>query len=330
MASNRRLDCEEWWDAPIPGGRTAAYQAGRLLNIINWHFQHVLVLGRSPEHSEIVDSVLSNIGCVTQLIAARPCQCDAIHRVRLSWQDLLRSEEAVNLEQACANDDRSLGEHIYELIQSHVDPLIQWIEVDVTAEMTTEQRNLLNLGRCVDQGVRRSDLFCFFDGGTKDVVRDVTPTKHFPYSVAIATVQIWKSYTPGELPPDDGWATKLNSLLRLSRIPLSAPYSELQMSHHLPDRYTFHSVVTELDSCIRTHLAALDDAIPAEYLSRPMTLDQAARYHAGESVSNPTVYMNRQYSNGRIRRPVGTPQRLRFDIRDFPDHVQAQMQQASL
>ena len=59
---------EAWWDRQCPNPVVAAFQAGRLLNQLNWHCQLAVLISRA-EHRPAIEAVVTKLKTVSQEIA---------------------------------------------------------------------------------------------------------------------------------------------------------------------------------------------------------------------------------------------------------------------
>src|SRR5205823_5066022 len=84
---------ESWRDASVPNRLTAAYQVGRHLNELNWHFQHLLFFV-SRDHQQEADDILGRLLGLSYKFASDPSNSlnVAIRSIRDDSEGWLHSE----------------------------------------------------------------------------------------------------------------------------------------------------------------------------------------------------------------------------------------------
>jgi hypothetical protein len=258
---------ENWWDAPVPNRLTAAYQIGRYFNQLDWHLQHSLFFV-SPIDMKMVDEVLDRLVAITRnpVVNYPDHIAVVIPQYRDIWKDWVLCEAAGEEAGACYDDDqlRRYDQNSRacrrELVDGRVQSPLRERRDRIFKELPQEERWAFDLGRRLDEGLRRSDVHRFFDVEFS-VQEDPSPVeKDYWCGVYLDGRKIVRSFIPGELEPDETWSSDLKQLLARSNVPIVASDAILQLWKHegMQSRISgLPRAIEQLDRIIREHLAVL-------------------------------------------------------------------------
>ena len=217
----------------------------------------------------MVDEVLGRLVKVSYRLVVEPPNHlkDVITDVRKRWKDDLCGEAAAD-EVDAYGDAReipsefdTLENHRQKMVESSVDPLLVKVRDSIWKELSEAEKWAFELGKRVDEGMRRSDVHRFFDGWV-DV--PVDPPPEGPYSSVKGLSErrlIWRSPQPGELEADDTWPDELQDLL--TKTGISDAGAEILTAWKKEDPQdrinSMPRLLEHLDRSVREHLSAFDN-----------------------------------------------------------------------
>jgi len=269
------LDAEcDWWDAPIPNRQTAAYHIGRLLNQLSWHLQHVLVFGSSAG-GEMVDRVLGQLTAATYKLTASPPNrlAKPLDDARARWKrhfccvDAREEVYEIVSGNSPELDDETTTDSFQRLVKRDVIPFVAKLRDSVLQGLAEPECWAMELGRSLDEGIRRPDIFRFFDGGIEYIIDPAQPESDDPYRGQGKHRQIWRKLQPGELEPDPAWPNSLRHLVAQTGLPVEDFAAILQHWKQETPRGRLDSLATTIESIdqkIRMHLTGSVDRLPAD------------------------------------------------------------------
>jgi hypothetical protein len=334
-----RQGCEPWQNEPISNRLTAAYHIGRLLNQLNWYLQHVLMFGSKNGHGDAVRRVLACIKAATYaFVNTAPNQlAEAVEAVGRRWEDELGSEAVADALYEIAHSpdwrNESIETGLQRLVESWIPPLVSPVREGIWQELSNVERWAMELGTCLDEGVRRPDVILFF---AEEPVFQVLPTDYMVDVVGDNASSLYcRPVQSSEIEPTTSWWRTLQELLKKVGLPPADDICDCASSgeNNLRARLVaLGRTVEAIDQRIREHLTAKDSpksagqsTIPPEDLSRPMSKQEAARFRRGEGHKNPSMYFKRLIEEGSITPPMGGGQSWQFNVQDFPESVRDEM-----
>jgi len=156
----------------------AAYQAGRLLNQLNWHCQLAVLISKE-DHRQAIDILVTKLKSVSQEIAqdapsfvekqidrlvtrfwAKRSSYWAVEYYENLRDELQRSEQVpddywppgMTCEDACVS-----------LADTFVEPIVAAIRKNLKRDFDSSERWAFGLGEFLDGGMRRADVYAFLN-----------------------------------------------------------------------------------------------------------------------------------------------------------------------
>jgi hypothetical protein len=285
----------------------AAYEAGRLLNQINWHMQQAWLLwSRLPHQSSALDRQTRQALCQlalalrrTQGVRDRDRAQKPANAALQGWQDWYRSLGHRDALENQANELRYL--HTYgpeigffetrnELCSEALKPvtaLYADLRQSIRSELSDSALQALELGECVDRVVRPPNVFRYLYQ-PEPLQRHLAPgdnpfTRTTVLPAAISSEPEWyehylanRSLQAGEIPPQDGWRVELEQRWGELGLPSVALSEILGITTEL-NTETLVVRVDQVDQAARASLASFSsegrEAGPA--LRSPVKRDEA-------------------------------------------------------
>jgi len=262
-----------WWGAPVPNRLTAAYQGGRLLNQLSWHFQQVL-FGFHEDKSS-VDQVLDRLEGITyRLVDEPPNYLSAvINDVRRRYErQLCGSAASENVAAALIgrkvdNENLSDEDPRQELVEIWLNPLLEPVRQCIWEKLAVTERWALELGECLDEGIRPSGLYRSIEG--RRYIRrgyyDSELNTSGPYCRE-SGIEI-RSFQPGELVNSAAWPYVLRPRLAKVGVPAASFETillEWEQAEAHEQQISLPQLLEHLDRCIRGHVDAPSATVRSE------------------------------------------------------------------
>jgi len=161
----------------------AAYQAGRLLNQLNWHCQLAVLISRE-EHRHAIDVVVAKLKSASQeIVQDAPSRAEKQIDRFLSrfWRDVssewameyregLADELRCSEQEAQCSPDMTCESACVYLNDMFVDPIVEKWRRKLKRNLESSDRWAFALGEYVDRGVRRSDVYAFVNRYPPDAI----------------------------------------------------------------------------------------------------------------------------------------------------------------
>lgn len=169
--SSAAITDEPWQDLRAPNREVAAYQAGRLLNLLEWRLVFSLFSG-SSKHKAAVGDVVGRLKGVSHYLStgAEATIADEIEEAMAGFgpktepeaDNLLSGLDGLRDEGDPYAPSFIPVEDLYrDLFAGWIEPVINAIRQAFRKRLTSEESWLLRLGETIDQGLRRSDVCVF-------------------------------------------------------------------------------------------------------------------------------------------------------------------------
>ncbi len=250
---------ESWRNAPIPNRLTAEFHIGRLLNWFGWSAQQVLFMC-SSDGRKTMDEILCRLIAIAYKFMTKPPEHiqDFINEMRDDALGSLCCEAAVDEVSECFEETSEVRRQ--DVVNNRVYPLIDKLQQKLVNFSEPEEWTL-ELGRVLDQGVRRPDLFRFVQGNRSILSGYYTRKRRGSRpdwgesGLAISSIKV------GELPPDTAWPHMLNELLAKVGVPTATYETSLtawQFKEQKDQLSTMPQLLEVLDRGIRKYLESCE------------------------------------------------------------------------
>lgn len=217
--------------------RLAAYNAGRLLNQLNWQLQLCRFWPDEENETRAVFDQLAGIPYAFSTDSATAIK-DRILLARERWSDAFDCEEfAVDYfrerdEAYQRYSDVSIDDARAILISCWCDPLWKDVHEILLANLNDEEKTLVELGMTVDEGLRRDDVHKFMWQGQADQSRLLE--NHKP--------------RPGDQLPDSSWRPRVAALASKLGLTLGS------VNEPTEQRESIFDEVDSINESIQVHL----------------------------------------------------------------------------
>jgi hypothetical protein len=287
-AMHRDAIRESWWNLPILNSSVAAYQCGRLLNQFRWHAEQEWLL-RDRTHFQHSMAILAEL-------AAVPCEvagCNApeitarIRELENDWRDTRFCERAWEAIEHLAyphlfpdsfREDFSIEREYSAKLYAWVKPIVDRLCRIFAEEFPQAISGCLELGRCIDEGVRPGDVCRFMyrpprrpeGSGANDEEVDSAPdgppaTAGMDDDEEEFSLQAPRDFRPdflpeysprpGELSPERSWTGRL--LILCKKVGIGLARSDLASLDVADSGEPLQHLVAEIDQRIRQGLGQL-------------------------------------------------------------------------
>jgi len=165
-----------WWNRQCPNRFAAAYQAGRVLNQLNWHCQLAALISRK-EHRQAIGVLVTQLKSVSQeIVQDAPSgvekqidrQIDSFWEKLSSyfavqlWEDLSEElERAGEIPEGYSYLEMTLERACNVLSDVFVEPFVTAIREELKRGLDSSKRWAFGFGEYLDQGMRRADVCAF-------------------------------------------------------------------------------------------------------------------------------------------------------------------------
>jgi hypothetical protein len=275
---------------PIAYPLVAAYEAGRLLNQLDWHLQQAWLLhwllqrGAHGHAAEVGDTLTQLTSTLRQAVplTVRERVHESCLACRDEWSSHFGSpghfDEIDNQSRFLRDELSQDGEIAPDAVRAEVwgdalravKPIAQKLYEAAEAVLDERSRLALGLGRCIDCGLRPRDVFRHMSREPAECCASPSPGVS-PWSLPAEAAStsspfLLRGVAPGEIPPEQGWLeevqarwAELGLVFKMPRPGGEAPNgAQAGTALELTDT----TQVDELDRAARKGLAELSEPWP--------------------------------------------------------------------
>ena len=163
--------------------------------------------------------------------------------------------------------------------------------------MTDEQKWALELGSCVDEGIRRTDISDFFEYEVtiRQPERFVETNASDNESDWLIVEQQLPAFEAGEIAADSAWSLRVQAIMKKGRKAVEGAIASILSKHtNLHERNTLRSATEQLDQEIRERLRELSDGLAGPSGSEHDLSDQPPNEPADGHPTIPDEYLSRK------------------------------------